>query len=437
MAMKKIKIIIALALPMALFAQNTGQTVNLDTLVVKPGTLMTVMSDFINTEDGNYINGGEVILHGDFTNEGITDYDQETQTGYTRFEGFSQQKIEGSVPADFYDVLFYNPYGTDDDPAFRLYGDISISGNAGFDTGIVKNDGFGGIITFENNATHSSTGDQSHVDGHVVKNGSVEFQYPIGDWDSLGTKQRFFRYAAISASEDNAGRFNAKYYYENSNGEYPHSNKVGVIELINDKEYWAVYKEGESEDVMVTLSWDRAKTTPEWLAVEPYEDIHIVRWWDRSAMGMPGIWVDEGGVVDFRDSDGETGAITTVSNVGGYGIFTLARVKSQLPLPGGVVVYNGVTPDGDGNNDYFIIDHIKNYKNRVEIYNRWGVKVFETRDYDTNGNVFRGYSEGRVTVSQNEMLPTGTYFYVIEYVYDKEVAPRTIKETGYLYLSSN
>jgi gliding motility-associated-like protein len=154
-------------------------------------------------------------------------------------------------------------------------------------------------------------------------------------------------------------------------------------------------------------------------------------------MGMPGIWVDEGGVVDFRDDNGETGAITTVSNVGGYGIFTLARVKSSLPLPGGVVVYNGVTPDGDGNNDYFIIDHIKNYKNRVEIYNRWGVKVFETRDYDTNGNVFSGYSEGRVTVNKNEMLPTGTYFYVIEYVYDKDVAPRTIKETGYLYLSSN
>lgn len=435
--MKKVKIIFSfLLLPAALLAQS-GQTINTGELVVTPGTLMTVMSDFINTEDGNYVNGGEVILHGNFTNDGITDYNHATQTGYTRFEGFSQQKIDGGVPADFYDVLFYNPYGTDDDPAFWLFGDISISGNADFNTGIVKNDGFGGIISFENDATHTNVSDESHVDGHVVKNGSPEFTYPIGDQDSLGTKARYYRYAAISAPGEAASSFRAKYYYENSNEQgYPHASKIGIIELIDDKEYWAVYKEGGEADVMLTLSWDTSKTTPAWLLEGPIEDIHIVRWWDRSDMGMPGIWVDEGGVAE---GDIASGSVTTMTTIENYGIFTLARVKSNIALPGGVVVYNGVTPDGDGMNDYFIIDHLKDYPNNtVTIYNRWGVKVFETTGYDTRNNVFRGYSEGRVTMNSNEMLPTGTYFYVIEYEYNPTgIAPREVKETGYLYLSSD
>ena len=441
---------------------QVAHTVNEGDLVVESGTVMTVIGDFTNSENGlntgtvnnegqviihgnfentelgHYTNDGEVIFHGNFKNDGITTFSPD-QNGYTRFEGTSQQKIEGSVPADFYDVLFNNPNGTATQPAFQLFGDISISGNADFYDGIVKDDEFGGIITFENNATHSNVDNESHVDGYVLKNGSTEFTYPIGDQDPA-TNARFYRYAAISAPEENTSVFRGKYFFENSNASYPHTKKQPNIEIIDDKEYWTIERESGSSDVFITLTWDTGSTTPTALITEPYENIHIMRWDDKSQINPElSSWKDEGGIVELLEPDGSKGRITTVVEVDKYGVFTLGTIKDNIALPGDVVVYNGVTPNGDGENDHFIIEHLKDFpKNTVEIYNRWGVKVFETKGYDQNGNVFKGYSEGRVTVNKNEMLPTGTYFYVIEYLYEKAgEESRMVKETGYLYLSSD
>jgi hypothetical protein len=41
---------------------------------------------------------------------------------------------------------------------------------------------------------------------------------------------------------------------------------------------------------------------------------------------------------------------------------------------------------------------------------------FETKQYDNETRVFKGISEGRVTVDKGRsQLPTGTYFYVLNY----------------------
>lgn len=428
---KSIIIIVFVMFTAAMFAQNTGQTVNSGVLYVSPNTVMTVMSDFDNKDLGEYENNGEVIFHGNFNNDGITTYNINKGQGYTRFEGFLQQNITGSMPAEFYNVLFNNPNNTATEAAFRLFGDISVSGNADFLDGVIKDDVFGGIIVFENNATHSNVSNESHVDGFAVKNGSTEFTYPIGDQDSIGNKARYYRYAAISAPADQASSFNGKYYLQNSNEIHPHSSKRDVIDIIDNKEYWRIDKAAGDADIMLTLSWD-AVTTPAEIFAQPYEEIHIVRWDEEN-----NVWVDEGGVANAVNAT--QGTVTTVVNVKGYGIFALARVKAEVILPGDIVIYNGVTPDGDGQNDYFVIDNLKNFpKNTVEIYNRWGVKVFETRGYDTNGNVFNGFSGGRATVTGTKILPTGTYFYIIEYEYEMPGIPkRTIKKSGYLYLSSD
>ena len=72
--------------------------------------------------------------------------------------------------------------------------------------------------------------------------------------------------------------------------------------------------------------------------------------------------------------------------------------------------------------------------NNVEIYNRWGVLVFETKGYDNSTRVFRGFSEGRTTIKQNDGLPTGTYFYILQY---KKQDGSTAKKDGYLYINRN
>ena len=97
-----------------------------------------------------------------------------------------------------------------------------------------------------------------------------------------------------------------------------------------------------------------------------------------------------------------------------------------------IVPYNGMSVDGDGKNDYFHIGGIERYPNNVVcIYNRWGVKVFEVEGYDNVTRVFRGISNGRVTVEQAEKLPQGTYYYVIEY-YDSNNNKESL--VGWLYL---
>lgn len=107
-----------------------------------------------------------------------------------------------------------------------------------------------------------------------------------------------------------------------------------------------------------------------------------------------------------------------------------------LPISGCAInVFNALTPDGDGLNDYFMIGGIECYPdNSVEIYNRWGVLVFETKGYDNNAKSFRGYSEGRTTIKQSEGLPTGTYFYILQY---KKQNGSTAKKDGYLYINRN
>nr|WP_246013981.1 gliding motility-associated C-terminal domain-containing protein [Flavobacterium dankookense] len=103
---------------------------------------------------------------------------------------------------------------------------------------------------------------------------------------------------------------------------------------------------------------------------------------------------------------------------------------------GNIIVHNAFTPNGDGVNEYFDIENIENFvcypTNKVEIYNRWGVLVYETEQYDNALRRFEGISEGRVTVDKSAELPTGTYFYILQYTTSDG---DTISESKYLYLT--
>ena len=104
-----------------------------------------------------------------------------------------------------------------------------------------------------------------------------------------------------------------------------------------------------------------------------------------------------------------------------------------------VIIYNAVSTFNDGNDNFFKIEGINCYpNNHVKIFNRWGVIVYETRGYDNITNVFKGFSDGRATFNKNEELPTGNYFYIIEYEFSVDgVNSEILNESGYLYLNSN
>ncbi|WP_413998983.1 gliding motility-associated C-terminal domain-containing protein [Flavobacterium sp. W1B] len=105
-----------------------------------------------------------------------------------------------------------------------------------------------------------------------------------------------------------------------------------------------------------------------------------------------------------------------------------------------ILVHNAFSPNGDGINENFVIDGIDDTicypENTVEIYNRWGVLVFETKNYNNQTNAFDGYSRGRTTISKSSGLPTGTYYYILNYTsVDLNGNIQTNKKDGYLYLT--
>ena len=98
-----------------------------------------------------------------------------------------------------------------------------------------------------------------------------------------------------------------------------------------------------------------------------------------------------------------------------------------------IQVFNVITPNGDGTHDELMIEGLENFPdNTIRIYNRWGVLVYTTKAYNTEGNVFDGSSQGRVTIKQERDLPVGTYFYILDYT---DVVGNSNTKTGYLYLN--
>jgi gliding motility-associated-like protein len=74
-----------------------------------------------------------------------------------------------------------------------------------------------------------------------------------------------------------------------------------------------------------------------------------------------------------------------------------------------LVIYNAISPNGDGNNDTWYIEGIELFPdNEVMIFNRWGDKIRDLRGYD-NVNVFWDGTNNR-----GNLVPDGTYYYVLE-----------------------
>lgn len=75
----------------------------------------------------------------------------------------------------------------------------------------------------------------------------------------------------------------------------------------------------------------------------------------------------------------------------------------------GLHVYSGFTPNGDGQNDLWIVDYIELHQpNEVEIYNRWGKMVWHGVNYDNVNVVWNG------RMQDGSELPDATYYWIIK-----------------------
>jgi gliding motility-associated-like protein len=81
----------------------------------------------------------------------------------------------------------------------------------------------------------------------------------------------------------------------------------------------------------------------------------------------------------------------------------------ELVLRPDIIIPDGISPDGNGLNDTWILDFIELYPGvtmSINVYNRWGEPLFtadETYQDDWEGTTIDG-----------KRLPAGTYYYTIE-----------------------
>ncbi|TXB67144.1 T9SS type B sorting domain-containing protein [Vicingus serpentipes] len=77
-----------------------------------------------------------------------------------------------------------------------------------------------------------------------------------------------------------------------------------------------------------------------------------------------------------------------------------------------------ITPNGDGNNDYFVVHGIESFpSNSIIIFNRWGDEVYNMTNYD---NKWQGQS------NKGNDLPAGNYFIILK------IDNQDITLTGYV-----
>lgn len=145
---------------------------------------------------------------------------------------------------------------------------------------------------------------------------------------------------------------------------------------------------------------------------------------------------------DYRDTDDDDDLIPTASeDTNGDGDFTNDDIDADgtpdylepNASEDDIEVFNVVTPNGDGVHDVLAINGLEDFPdNTIRIYNRWGVQVYATNAYNTQGNVFDGTSEGRATIQADNKLPVGTYFYILDYVNEDGVQKSL---SGYIYIN--
>ena len=88
--------------------------------------------------------------------------------------------------------------------------------------------------------------------------------------------------------------------------------------------------------------------------------------------------------------------------------FSTTTIGFECPLE----FPNTMTPNGDGNNDYFIIDNLNPeiYSNSIlTVYNRWGSVVYISTEYGLSNEWWNG-----TTTYENKILNDGIYYYILE-----------------------
>ena len=125
-------------------------------------------------------------------------------------------------------------------------------------------------------------------------------------------------------------------------------------------------------------------------------------------------WVTDVPLADYSDNNPVAFSLQpevyTVFIKNNEGCILIDSVKVDF-LPANlceIEIYNAFSPNEDGKNDFWYIEHLINYiPNTVYIYTRWGDQLVAIENYDNINTYWKGQDK------HGNDLPPGAYFYVV------------------------
>lgn len=391
-----------------------AQMINEGDLYIDQNTVVSSTQVFKNTSTGIVNNDGNLLLYDGLDNDGLFSFTPGITTSRVEMLGLlANQSILGTRPIEFYDLVLNN---TNIDSEILVTNSIDVFGKVFFEAGVLNNNNLTGFVTFQPNSSAVNYTDKSYVEGFVKKYGGEQFLYPIGS-------ERHLNYVELLGDSKNVYSF--KHELKDSNLQYPHNKKDSSIDYISKTQYWIVNIENKTNEDKNELSFYFNADTEDSELNDLQDELHVVAW-----DVVQNVWVDLGG----NYNSGKKEIRTDKPFPSSAKVFAFAKAGLPISAPKEVTVYNGLTPNDDGKNDFLYIEGIDKFPNNsVEVYNRWGMKVYSKDGYDNDTTTsFDGSARTSFVVNQSSGLPEGVYFYIIRYRNTKKI-DKTI--TGYLYIN--
>lgn len=114
----------------------------------------------------------------------------------------------------------------------------------------------------------------------------------------------------------------------------------------------------------------------------------------------------------FRVVITDAGCQATISDEVTLAVNTDPNTPGCNPLA--LLISEGVSPNGDGNLDYWEIQGIEVFPdNHIKLFNVWGDLIYEQRGYANGPEAWRGQSQASANLGGRQ-APDGTYYYLID-----------------------
>lgn len=357
-------------------------------VTITSNTLFTVRDSLVN--NGLLTNNGNMLIGGVWLNMGTYNPGNGEIT-FNNPVGAKPQVINHNSQS-------FNKLTISGGGEKLILADMTIVGELNLTSGLIVNENNSKVI-FQPDAIINGGSDQSHIVGIVEQQGAGELLFPIGNGSE---------YLPVALSGVTDEETKALLQLHELNGEILTGGNE--IAQLSTKRFWELnLTEGSMDNVVLTL---------------PLRD--------ENFSGDNTLWAigeSDSGSGTYRSigqstftGDQTNGSVTSES-VPSKSFFTVVSLSTEK----NIIAYNGVSPNGDGFNDYFMILNIEKYPdNTVTIFNRWGDKVFELGGYDDSQNVFKGENN----LNGGAKLPSGVYFYKIV------LGDGSKEMTGYLELKN-